>query len=70
MLTVAGAAVAGVAALLAQPAWRARRRAAIAAQPFPAAWRRILRQRVPAVARLPADLQQRLKAHILVFLAE
>jgi hypothetical protein len=37
---------------------------------FPAAWRRILRRRVPAVARLPADLQQRLKQHMLVFLAE
>jgi MtfA peptidase len=70
MLTVAGAAAAGVAALLAQPWWQARQRAAVAAQPFPAAWRRILRQRVPAVARLPADLQRRLKQHILVFLAE
>lgn len=70
MLAVAGAALAGVAALLSQPWRQARRRAAIAAQPFPPAWRRILRRRVPAVARLPADLQQRLKAHILVFLAE
>jgi len=70
MLTVAVAAAAGVVALLAQPWWQARRRAAIAARPFPAPWRRILRQRVPAVARLPADLQQRLKQHILVFLAE
>ncbi len=70
MLTVAGAAAAGVAALVAQPWWAARRRAAIAARPFPPAWRRILRQRVPAAARLPADLQQRLKQRILVFLAE
>ena len=70
MLTVAGATVAGLAALLARPWWQARQRAAMAGQPFPAAWRRILRQRVPAVARLPADLQRRLKQHILVFLAE
>ena len=49
MLTVAGATVAGLAALLARPWWQARQRAAIAGQPFPAAWRRILRQRVPAV---------------------
>jgi Mlc titration factor MtfA (ptsG expression regulator) len=70
MLTVAGAAAAGVAALLAQPWWAARRLAAIAARPFPPAFRRILRQRVPAAARLPADLQQRLKQRILVFLAE
>lgn len=70
MLTAAGAAVAGVTALLAQPWWQRRRRARLRAQPFPAAWRRVLRQRVPAVARLPADLQQRLKQHILVFLAD
>ena len=57
MLTVAGATVAGLAALLARPWWQARQRAAMAGQPFPAAWRRILRQRVPAVARLPADLR-------------
>lgn len=62
--------LAGLAALLGQPRWRAWRRARIAARPFPAAWRRILRQRVPAVARLPADLQQQLKRHVLVFLAE
>lgn len=70
LLALIGVVALGVAALLAQPWWRARRRARLRAQPFPAAWRRILRQRVPAVARLPADLQQRLKQHILVFLAE
>ncbi|MBI3369797.1 MAG: zinc-dependent peptidase [Burkholderiales bacterium] len=64
------AALAGSAALLAQPRWVARRRARLRGRPFPAAWRRILRQRVPLVARLPADLQQRLKGHIQVFLAE
>lgn len=64
------AALAGSAALLAQPRWVARRRARLRARPFPAAWRRILRQRVPLAARLPADLQQRLKGHIQVFLAE
>lgn len=70
MLAAASAVAAGVAALLGQPWWQRRRRARLRAQPFPAAWRRILRQRVPAVARLPADLQQRLKQHILVFLAD
>jgi hypothetical protein len=63
-------ALAGVVALAGWPRWVARRRARLQAQPFPAAWRRILRQRVPAVARLPADLQQRLKGHIQVFVAE
>ena len=38
--------------------------------PFPAAWRRILRRRVPAVARLPADLQRQLKRHVQVFVVE
>ncbi len=64
------AAASTVLALLSQPWRQARRRARQRAQPFPAAWRRILRQRVPAAARLPADLQQRLKQHILVFVAD
>ena len=64
------AAALGVAALLGWPAWVALRRARLRARPFPAPWRRILRQRVPAVARLPADLQRQLKQHIQVFLAE
>ena len=64
------AATLGVAGLLGWPAWTARRRARLRALPFPAPWRRILRQRVPVVARLPADLQRRLKQHMRVFLAE
>ena len=59
----------GGAAWLAQPWVVARRRERIRAQPFPAAWRRILRRRVPLVARLPAPLQLRLKGHMQVFLA-
>ncbi len=66
VLVVLGA----LAALLAQPWWTERRRARLRTQPFPPAWRRILRRRVPAVARLPPDLQRRLKGHIQVFLAE
>ena len=60
-----------VAAIVAGPtllqAWR---RARVRAQPFPAAWRAILRQRMPAFARLPADLQLRLKKQVQVLLAE
>lgn len=67
-LTVAAAL--GTAALALQPWWAARRRRRVAAQAFPAGWRRILRQRVPFVARLPPSLQQRLKRHIQVFVAE
>ena len=70
LLALLAAVLAGVAALLLQPAWVARRHARLRARPFPAAWRRILRQRVPAAAALPADLQQRLKQHIQVFVAE
>lgn len=70
LLVVVLAVALGIAAMLARPAWTARRHARLRAQPFPAAWRHILRRRVPAVARLPADLQQRLKGHIQVFVAE
>jgi Mlc titration factor MtfA (ptsG expression regulator) len=59
-----------VGALIAQPWWTERRRARLRAMPFPSAWRRILRRRVPLVARLPAELQLRLKGHIQVFIAE
>jgi Mlc titration factor MtfA (ptsG expression regulator) len=47
--------------------WRRRR---VTRQPFPAPWRQILRQRVPAVHRLPVDLQLQLKKRMQVFLAE
>lgn len=74
MLTVVGTLVvlglALAAALLLQPRWRERRRARLRAQPFPAAWRRILRRRVPLAARLPWPLRRRLEGHIQVFLAE
>lgn len=59
-----------VAALLLAPRWRRRRRLRLAAQPFPSAWRRILRRRLPLLARLAADQQLRLKGLIQVFLAE
>jgi len=59
-----------LAALLLPPAATALRRARLRRRPFPAAWRQILRQRVPYFQHLPADLQLQLKRHILVFLAE
>lgn len=51
-------------------AWRAWRRRRIVAQPFPAAWRTILRRRMPLLRRLPPDLQLQLKRRMQVFLAE
>ncbi len=52
------------------PRWRTLRRQAWASRPFPAAWRSILRRRVPLYRQLPADLQHQLRRRILVFLAE
>ncbi|MDR7333639.1 zinc-dependent peptidase [Roseateles asaccharophilus] len=52
------------------PLWVRRRRERIASQPFPPAWRRLLRRHVPLVARLPARQQLRLKGLMQVFLAE
>lgn len=56
--------------LAGQPAWVEWRRERLRRRPFPLAWRRILRRRVPYLQRLPADLQLALKGHIQVFLAE
>ncbi len=52
------------------PLWTALRRARIGRQPFPAAWREILRRRMPAFAGLPADLQLQVKKHTQVLIAE
>lgn len=56
--------------LIGQPWLTERRRRRIRARPFPAAWREVLKRRVPYVRALPADLQLQLKQHIQVFLAE
>lgn len=64
-------ALASVAAWLAGPGLVARwRRARVRRQPFPPAWRAVLRERMPAFAQLPADVQWRLKKHAQVLLAE
>ena len=47
--------------------WRRQR---IARRPFPAAWRDIVRRRVPLARELPAAHQLRMKKHIQVLLAE
>jgi MtfA peptidase len=53
-----------------EPLRRAWRRRQWRRQPFPAAWRDILRRRMPYFQRMPADLQLQLKRHIQVFLGE
>jgi Mlc titration factor MtfA (ptsG expression regulator) len=63
-------ALAAVVWLLVQPLWQRLRRARLRAGAFPAVWRGVLRRRVPLVARLPTDMQLRLKQDMLVFLAE
>lgn len=60
-----------VVAWLRGPAWLAAwRRRRVRAAPFPAQWREVLRRRMPAFARLPADVQLRLKKLAQVLLAE
>jgi MtfA peptidase len=56
--------------VVAAPMRRRYQRKRIAAQPFPAPWRAILKRRLPYFRALPADLQLQLKQHIQVFIAE
>ncbi|WP_299495510.1 M90 family metallopeptidase [uncultured Shewanella sp.] len=51
--------------------WRVeRKRNKIKSQPFPKAWRNILKQRFPYFNAMPTDLQLQLKQHIQVFVSE
>lgn len=59
-----------LAALTGPAVWRRLRRARLLRQPFPATWRRILRRRMPYYARMPADLQERLRRQAQLLLAE
>ena len=56
--------------LLSPTLMRLWRRQRIARQPYPAAWRDIVRRYVPLVRELPAAQQLRLKKHIQVLLQE
>ena len=58
------------AGLLGHPYWLAYRRSRVREAAFPAAWRKLLRERVPLVRKLPLDLQLQLKKHMQVFIAE
>ncbi|WP_018410754.1 M90 family metallopeptidase [Methyloversatilis thermotolerans] len=70
-LTVFIALAMGFALWTASASLRSRwRRARIAAAPFPPAWRRMLQTAMPAWRRLPADIQDILRRHILIFVAE
>jgi MtfA peptidase len=50
--------------------WRRWRHARVLRQPFPAAWRNILRRRMPAYTKLPPPLQAQLRRLIQIFVAE
>ena len=56
--------------ILGQPYLRRWKRQRIMAQPFPHAWRKIVKRRLPFFWALPADLQLKLKKHIQVFVHE
>jgi Mlc titration factor MtfA (ptsG expression regulator) len=68
--SVVASALLAVVWLLAQPLWQRWRWRRLRSAVFPSEWRKILRRCVPFVARLPADLQLRLKQDMLVFLAD
>ena len=68
--TLVAAALLAALAIALAPWWQARRRRALARQPFPAAWRPVLQRHVPQVRSLPADLQLQLKQRMQVFIAE
>jgi hypothetical protein len=57
----------GLAGLPLRVAWR---RARVMRRPFPAAWRALLRRRMPLYQRLPAPAQLRLRQRTQVLLAE
>ena len=63
-----GAAI--IALVLFMPIRQRYKRRQIMANAFPAAWRDILKRRLPYFRVLPADLQLQLKKHIQVFVAE
>jgi MtfA peptidase len=63
-----GAAI--IALVLSAPYRQRYKRRKLMAKPFPAAWRDILKRRLPYFRALPADLQLQLKKHMQVFIAE
>ena len=70
LLFLAALALAVAAWLWGPPLVAALRRRRVCSQPFPLAWREILRRRMPAFAGLPTDVQLQLKKHAQVLLAE
>jgi len=56
--------------LFGKPFYVEHQRNKIRQQPFPQAWRQIIKRRIPYFSTMPTDLQLQLKGHIQVFIAE
>ncbi|WP_144213479.1 M90 family metallopeptidase [Shewanella donghaensis] len=63
-------AVIAIVYIVTKPQRTAKRRQSVTATPFPKAWRKILKYRIPYFKALPTDLQLQLKNHIQVFIDE
>lgn len=70
LIAIAVVAIGVLAWLIGAPLWRARRRAAVMAQPLPAAALSAIERNVPAVRQLPRELRAKLESLMAVFIAE
>jgi len=70
IIAIAVVAIGVLAWLIGAPLWRARRRAAVMAQPLPTAALSAIERNVPAVRHLPPELRARLESLMAVFIAE
>ena len=70
LIAIAVVAIGVLAWLIGAPLWRARRRAAVMAQPLPAAALSAIERNVPAVRHLPPELRAKLESLMAVFIAE
>ncbi len=70
LIAIAAVAIGVLAWLIGAPLWRARRRAAVMAQPLPAGALAAIGRNVPAVRHLPPELRERLESLMAVFIAE
>lgn len=70
VIAIALVAIGVLAWLIGAPLWRARRRAAVMAQPLPATALSAIDRNVPAVRHLPPELRAKLESLMAVFIAE
>jgi hypothetical protein len=70
IVAIVAVAIGVLAWLIAAPAWRARRRAAVMAEPLPAVAVSAIDRNVPAVRSLPPESRARLESLMAAFLAE